>query len=349
MYESNSLFITPSAGAYLTLIRLCNKNKNFDPELLETVLEQARQLSSLIERQKSIYYQQLIDLQVPIPTYQVYNSLAELSKLMRVPCVVKMDTFRNGLQTQLIRSNQDFKELFQNFKVDDPMLGTDYTTGVVQEFIKGNEFTVMVLVGKHNWQTIGSAQDYKREFDNNLGRNTYGMGSIAPANNTNDTYNIIDTIVNVFKKEYNYIGVLSCQFIVDSNNKTWLLECNNRLCDPEFQSIAPSLDPAIFDQFEQAFTGKVIDSIDNKNTNAVTISLVHRDWPVGKIKPDIVIPDSDFVFCKFPGSNDIHTYYGSFTNSGDKSHKELAQELYDFLYTFDTAPYRYRTDIGFDA
>jgi len=343
MYEPNSLFITPSAGAYLTLIELCNKNKNFNPKLLETVLAQARQLSSQIERQKSIYYQQLIELGVPIPEHQVYNSLVELSKLIHVPCVVKMDAFCNGLQTQIIKSNQDLKELFHNLKE----FGVP-TAGVVQKFIKGDEFTAMVLVGEHNWQLIGTAHDYKREFDNNLGRNTYGMGSIAPANITDDTYNIIDTIVNVFRKQYNYIGFLSCQFIV-ADNETWLLECNNRLCDPEFQSIAPGLEPAIFDQIEQAFTGKVIDAIDNKNTNAVTISLVHRDWPVGKNKPDIVIPDSDFVFCKFPGSNDIHTYYGSFTNSGNKSHKELAQELYAFLSTVDTEPYRYRTDIGFDA
>lgn len=346
MYEPNSLLTTPSAGAYLTLIELCNKNKKFDPELLETVLAQARQLSHQIERQKSIYYQQLVDLGVPIPRYQVYNSLAELGKIAHAPCVVKMDAFCNGLQTQLIKSNQDFKELFRNFKV---LFNehTTSTTGVVQEFIKGNEFTVMVLVGKHNWQPIGSAQDYKREFDNNRGRNTYGMGSIAPANVTGETYDIINTIVDVFKKEYNYIGFLSCQFIVDSDNKTWLLECNNRLCDPEFQSVAPGLDSTVFDQIKQAFTGKVIDTVYNKNRNAVTVSLVHQDWPIGTAKPDIVIPDSDFVFCKFPGSNDIHTYYGSFTNSGDKSHKELAQELYDFLYTFDTAPYRYRTDIGF--
>jgi len=340
MYDTSIFEYSPSGCAYLLLAELCTQNKNFDVDVLHRIIKLASTQSSTIERTKSVYYKHLTD--IPIPAYQTYGSFAELSKLVTVPCVVKMDAFRNGLQTQVINSNKDFKSLYATLDKND-------STGVVQEFVTGQEFTVMTLVGVHNWQLVGTARDYKREFDNDQGRNTFGMGSIAPAVMPANALDLVDKIVNVFKEQYNYIGFLSCQFIVDSNDKIWFLECNSRLCDPEFQSVVPSLDPGIYDSIRQALDGEAIDPVTNSDTNAVTVSLVHQDWPSAGSKPNIAIPDSNFTFCKFPGKKDANTYYGSLTNSGYRAHKELAQELYDFLSTIDATPYRYRTDIGFDA
>jgi phosphoribosylamine--glycine ligase len=340
MYDTSIFEYSPSGCAYLLLAQLCAQNKNFDVNFLHRIIDLASTQSSDIERTKSVYYKHLTG--IDIPPYQTYTSFAELAKLVAIPCVVKMDAFRNGLQTQVIKSNKDFKSLYE-------ILDKNDTSGVVQQFVTGQELTVMVLVGTYNWQLVGTARDYKQEFDGNHGRNTFGMGSIAPAGMSADALDLVNKIVNIFKEQYNYVGFLSCQFIIDSDNKIWFLECNSRLCDPEFQSVIPSLNSGIYDSIKQALDGEVIAPISNSNTNAVTVALVHQDWPDAEGKPSIAIPDSDFTFCKFPGKKDANTYYGSLTNSGSESHKELAQELYAFLSTIDTAPYRYRTDIGIDT
>ena len=340
MYDIGVFEYSPSGCAYLLLAELCVQNKNFVVDVLHQIIKLASLQSGAIERTKSVYYKHLTG--IGIPPYQTYTSFAELAKLVSIPCVVKMDAFRNGLQTQVIKSNKDLKSLYE-------ILDKNDVTGVVQQFVTGQELTVMVLVGAHNWQLVGTARDYKQELDNNQGRNTFGMGSVAPVALPAETLDLVDRIVDTFKEQYDYTGFLSCQFIVDANNKIWFLECNSRLCDPEFQSVVPSLDPSIYNGIKQALDGEIIEPIINSNLNAVTVALVHQDWPSANSKPSITIPDSDFVFCKFPGKKDANTYYGSLTNAGSKPHKELAQELYVFLSTIDTAPYRYRTDIGLDT
>lgn len=278
-----------------------------------------------------------------LPKSKLFWSLTELINLSEsnFPFVVKFDSDSVlGFQTIIVNSAADFKNVYFASKE------LNASQGVIQEFISGNEYTVTVLVGKHNWVTLGTACDYKKQFENDQGLNTFGLGSISPAPVVHDqTVEIINNVVEILRREFDYQGPLSCQFIVDSNNRLWLLEHNARVCDPEFQSMAELVDASL--ALEQCCKGDYIEQPTIQNKRAVTIGLIHQDWPAAQPDPiDIGLASSDFRIWKNYGAWSKNLYWGSITNSGDQSHKDLANKIYTWLNTQPISPYRYRKDIA---
>jgi len=277
-----------------------------------------------------------------IPPSKKFKSLTELSTLTTqpFPFVIKFDVDTlSGLKTIVINNKSDLAQIFV-------VVNTfNCSQGIVQQFVHGKEYTVTILVGKHNWVTVGTACDYKKQFENNIGLNTSGLGSISPCPWVHDnTTHMINQIVNKMRSTVDYTGFLSCQFLVDHNNKLWLVENNYRICDPEFQSMMEISNPIT--AMTQCRDEQVIDQpIMAANTRAVTISFIHQNWPTQQFEAtDIGLIHSGFKIWKSnypPG-----VFWGSITNSGDNTYSELADEMYQWLATQHVAPYRYRTDIG---
>lgn len=272
-----------------------------------------------------------------------FYSLAELANLMKapVPFVVKFDAKTTlGIQTVVVNSSADFKQVYQSFQT------LNCNTGIVQQFVQGHEYTVTVLVGKQNWATVGTACDYKKQFDNDLGLNTFGLGSISPAPELHpETQSMIAGVVDTLRSEFDYQGLLSCQFLVDTDNKLWLLEYNGRICDPEFQSMAELVDPT--ESLIQCQRGEWIDQPMIQNKQAVTIGLVHQSWPAPQPETaDIELANPEFRIWRNHGEWSKNLYWGSVTASGSGSYSAVADSIYQWLSTQQVAPYRYRTDIG---
>jgi len=272
-----------------------------------------------------------------------FKSLTELSALITqpFPFVIKFDIATiSGLKTIVVNSKSDVAQIFNVVKE------FNCSQGIVQQFVRGKEYTVTVLVGKHNWVTVGTACDYKKQFENNIGLNTSGLGSISPCPwvHSNTTH-IINQIVTKLRHTVDYTGFLSCQFLVDTNNKLWLIENNYRICDPEFQSMIELSNPIT--AMTQCRDGQIIDQlVMASNTRAVTISFIHQHWPDRLQLSDADIALNHPRFKIWKNSFFSKYFWGSITNSGHKTYSELADEMYQWLATQHVAPYRYRTDIG---
>ena len=92
---------------------------------------------------------------------------------------------------------------------------------------------------------LGTAQDYKRAYNNDKGPNTGGMGAIspAPALNENLVNNIMKNIVlktiqGMKLEEMDYEGILYVGIMITKSGPK-LIEFNCRLGDPETQVILP--------------------------------------------------------------------------------------------------------------
>lgn len=296
-----------------------------------------------VESEKSTSYELMVNHQIPIPKSQKFSNIQELAGLLKqpFPYVVKFDTsITLGVQTVVVKTAQEAMSVFDVSK------RVNSQTGIVQQFVHGQEFTVTVLVGQHNWVYLGTAKDYKKQFDGDQGLNTFGMGSLAPAPQTHSqTDQIIDKLVGVLRKQENYLGFLSCQFIVNDSG-VWMLECNTRFCDPEFQTMLELLDSSFITSLRQCQLGQHIDqpAIDRKK-RAVTISVVHNDWPK-YITPDTEVNVDLSPFRVWRGTHHNKVWWGTVTNSGTASYQELAMDLYQWLAKQNLGPYRYRTDIG---
>ena len=298
-----------------------------------------------LEGNKSLACRALSQTNVPVPHSVLFSNHDQLRALMNRPCpfVVKFDTsIMLGTQTVVVVSPDNIDDVWRSAEF------VQSCSGIVQDFVVGKEYTVTIMVGEHNWINLGSAVDYKKVNEHNQGPNTFGMGSIAPcAYMAHQTLDVVDAIVSTLKNKFRYRGLLSCQFLIEPTGQLWFLEYNTRFCDPEFQSILPSLDSDLITAFDQLRSNSYIDPVTNHKINAVTVGLIHQDWPQPQAtRAMLTLDQNPFAVVTMQGPWDFNTYWGTVTHSGPTTHQNLANQIYQFLSTQTIAPYRYRIDIG---
>ena len=110
----------------------------------------------------------------------------------------------------------------------------------------------MVCNGK-NFKLLGSAQDYKKIYDKDLGANTGGMGAFSPALNISPEVEkeilekiISPTLTEMDERGTPFSGILYAGLMITDNGPK-LIEYNVRLGDPECQVIAIRLGAQLLD------------------------------------------------------------------------------------------------------
>jgi phosphoribosylamine--glycine ligase len=119
---------------------------------------------------------------------------------------------------------------------------------IVEEFLDGEEASILALVDGRTVVMLASAQDHKRVLDNDEGPNTGGMGAYSPAPVVTDAlWPVIReqvferTLTELRKRGINYRGVLYAGLMI-SPKGIKVLEFNCRFGDPETQAILPRIE-----------------------------------------------------------------------------------------------------------
>ncbi len=121
--------------------------------------------------------------------------------------------------------------------------------------------------GKH-YKRFETAQDHKRVFERDKGKNTGGMGAYSPSRLINDDLDkkIIKKIIEPTLKGLEDLGVSYNGFLyaglMIKDNEPYLIEYNVRMGDPECQTILPKLETDLFE---------IIKSCDNQNLNSIDL------------------------------------------------------------------------------
>ena len=133
----------------------------------------------------------------------------------------------------------------------DRMLGAGATAGarvVVEEFLRGEEASFIVMVDGRHVLTLASSQDHKRLLDGDKGPNTGGMGAYSPAPIITPDVNarvlreiIVPTVTGMAADGIPFTGFLYAGLMIDTEGNPRTLEFNCRLGDPEAQVIMARL------------------------------------------------------------------------------------------------------------
>ena len=124
--------------------------------------------------------------------------------------------------------------------------GSSGETFVIEEGLKGEEFSYYALSDGKSFHAFKSAQDNKRALNFDEGDQTGGMGAVSPAKVTQELSEEIEReqiakAINGMKKENNpYVGILYLGG-VSVNGKPMNIEYNARWGDPECQAVLPSV------------------------------------------------------------------------------------------------------------
>lgn len=123
-----------------------------------------------------------------------------------------------------------------------------YTKLVIEEFLSGEEVSVLALTDGITIVPLLPAQDHKRIGEGDTGKNTGGMGAYCPAPiATPEIMQQIDleilqpTIATLRKRGIDYRGVLYAGLMITPEGKAKILEFNCRFGDPETQAVLPLL------------------------------------------------------------------------------------------------------------
>ena len=296
--------------------------------------------------EKSKVYTKLLFTKLNIPTqkYLICDLNTDFSKIPK-PFVIKTDEFLWGLQTTVVTDSnfENIQKFIQSQIVKNKQI-------LVEEFVKiKREYSFHALCNEKSWTYIGSARDYKKRYDNDIGFNTIGMGSYSIIDDVdvNRIGKYIDILLAHLK---NYIGFLYLGVIITEDDELLISEINTRPGDPEIQSILPTIDNDLVDLLYKTVTNENLPKVDFNNKNAVTIRLVQKNYSFSEknIKPAIFnnIPQ-DINICHmskcFP--NNIITY--ATLTAVKNTRKEASDYLYDYLKTVDMGDYVVRNDIGY--
>jgi phosphoribosylamine--glycine ligase len=136
---------------------------------------------------------------------------------------------------------------------------------IVEQCLKGEEASFMVLTDGKTVVPLATSQDHKQIYDGDKGPNTGGMGAYSPAPIVTDTLradimqNIVAPVMKGLSREriaYRgviYIGIMVCE------GKPFVLEFNVRFGDPEAQPVLARLDCDLFDLLKATAEGRLKD------------------------------------------------------------------------------------------
>jgi phosphoribosylamine--glycine ligase len=170
------------------------------------------------------------------------------------------------------------------------------TTVVAEEFLEGEELSLLALCDGENVVALAPAQDYKRIFDGDEGPNTGGMGSYSPVPGFGpaEVEEIIDSVhrpvvAAMARRGVPFHGVLYAGLMIGPDGPK-VLEFNARFGDPETQAVLPRLRTDLVDLFLAAREpgGLAGAAAEFGSEWAVTLVLASAGYPESSSKGDAI-------------------------------------------------------------
>ncbi len=170
------------------------------------------------------------------------------------------------------------------------------TTVVLEEFLEGEELSLLALCDGETVVPLAPAQDYKRIFDGDQGPNTGGMGSYSPVPGFGpaEVEEIVEAVhrpivAAMARRGIPFHGVLYAGLMMTAAGPR-VLEFNVRFGDPETQAVLPRLRSDLVDLFLAArepggLAGATAEFADDW---AVTLVLASAGYPESSSKGDVI-------------------------------------------------------------
>ena len=224
-----------------------------------------RKAAAIIEGSKVFSKQLMKKYGIPTAEYEVFDNSAaavEYVKTKAVPIVVKADGLALGKGVIIANTHDEAIAAIHDI-MDDKMFGNAGNKVVIEQFLTGQEVSVLAFTDGKTLVPMVSAQDHKRVYDNDKGPNTGGMGAFSPSRIYDEKTakycydNIFIPTMNAMNKEgRTFKGVLYFGLIITAEG-VYVIEYNCRFGDPETQAVLPRLKSDLFEIFNAVIDEKL--------------------------------------------------------------------------------------------
>ena len=224
-----------------------------------------------------------------------------------LPVVIKADGLAAGKGVIVAETKEQAEGA-----IDDMLVGNKFGAAgaevLIEEFLHGEECSILAMVDGNDAVLLPSSQDHKRVFDGDKGPNTGGMGAYSPAPVvTADKLpmikeKIIMPVVNELRKRgIVYRGILYAGLMVNNENSNPhgpvalsgsdinVVEFNARFGDPETEAVLPRLGGDFAQALLHAASGCLKESdIVVKDETAATVILASGGYPGSYAKGKVI-------------------------------------------------------------
>ncbi len=177
-----------------------------------------------------------------------------------LPVVVKADGLAAGKGVVIAQTRDEAAAAIRAMLVDNAF-GAAGAEVLLEEFLEGEEASILALVDGEHIALLPASQDHKRVFDGDRGPNTGGMGAYSPAPVVTDDLlpfirnRILAPVVAELRaRGIVYKGILYAGLMIGKSGVK-VLEFNARFGDPETQVVLPRLEGDLIPLFEACIDG----------------------------------------------------------------------------------------------
>ncbi len=225
---------------------------------------------------------------VPTAAYKVFQSSAEAKKyILEIdpPFVIKADGLAAGKGVIVADSAEEGVRAVTQI-LDEKIFGQAGKKIVIEEFLKGEELSILAFSDGKNIVPLASSQDHKRVGEHDHGPNTGGMGAYSPCPLVNEkelkelaAKTIQPVISGLFSEGMEYRGLIYAGLML-TDRGPFVLEYNVRFGDPEAQAVLTRLDEDLVPILMEAVTGKLRrDRLLWKPQSSMTVVLASAGYP----------------------------------------------------------------------
>ena len=224
---------------------------------------------------------------IPTARYESFNSLDQVKLFTKEdePVVVKASGLASGKGVVLCRNGKEARSAIQSI-MQGKVFGNAGDQVVIEEFLTGQEVSLLAFTDGKTILPLESAQDHKAAFDDDKGPNTGGMGAYSPAPIFTDELKkkvvdeiMIPTVRAMAKEGRYYRGILYAGLMLTESGPK-VLEFNARFGDPETQPIMMRIKNDIVPIFEACIDGTLAtQTLQWKPESTVCVVMAAKGYP----------------------------------------------------------------------
>ena len=321
-----------------------------------------------IESSKAFAKNLMSEASIPTATFKIFSEYDKALSYVRkrgVPIVVKASGLALGKGVYVCKTLAEAEVALKEIMVDN-VHKEDGSEVVIEEFLDGQEISIHALCDGKTFVLLPPAQDHKPIHDNDEGKNTGGMGTIAPLSwVSTDTLKIISdqivrpTLEALTKCGRPFTGLLYPGLKITSSGLK-VLEFNARFGDPETQSYMRLLKTDLLDILEACVDGTLAElAIEWHSGFAVCVVIASGGYPneyrkgvpirgvaEAECVSNIVVFHAGTIF-----ENELETSGGrvlSVSATGDTL-RDALNSAYEAARLIQFEGMQYRSDIGAKA
>ncbi|MEG6587100.1 phosphoribosylamine--glycine ligase [Paenibacillus barengoltzii] len=241
-----------------------------------------RKNAAHIEGSKTFMKDLLKKYNIPTAVYEKFDNYEQALQYLQsrpVPIVIKADGLAAGKGVTVAFTREEAETALKNIMID-KVFGESGSQVVIEEFLEGQEMSILSFVDGETVRPMVAAQDHKQVYDGDKGPNTGGMGTYSPLPHIADSIieEAIETIIKPTAKAMvaegrPFRGVLFAGLMITPDGKPKTIEFNARFGDPETQVVLPRLKSDLLEIFLAAVNG-TLDQVDIEWSEEAAVCVV---------------------------------------------------------------------------